>query len=124
MNSIRATFLAVSALALLGTTAAQAESYDGVHAPAGALGRSAVQAEAVRTAAARDQNVVRGSRGAETVAVSQARAGVQAEAVRTAAAPDQNVSSGSRVNSRVVSTMRNPVDVRAEAQARNTNAAQ
>ena len=67
---------------------------------------------------------MRGSRGAETVAVSQARAGVQAEAVRTAAAPDQNVSSGSRVNSRVVSTMRNPVDVRAEAQARGTNAAQ
>ena len=124
MNSIRATFLAVSALALLGATAAQAESYEGVHAPAGALDRGTVQAEAARAAAARDQNVVRGSRGAERVAVSQPRAGVQADAVRAAAAPDQNVSSGSRVNSRVVSTMRNPVDVRAEAQARGTVAAQ
>jgi hypothetical protein len=40
---------------------------------------------------------------------------VVAEAVRTAAAPDQNVSSGSRVNSKVVSTLQNPVDARAEA---------
>lgn len=124
MNSIRATFLAVSALALLGATAAQAESYEGVHAPVGTLARHAVQAEAVQAAAARDQNVERGSRGAETMAVSQPRARMQAEAVRTAAAPDQNVGSGSRVNSRVVSTMRNPVDLRAEAQARNARAGQ
>jgi hypothetical protein len=49
------------------------------------------------------------------VAVSTDRANVVAEAVRTAAAPDQNVSSGSRVNSKVVSTMQNPVDARAAA---------
>jgi hypothetical protein len=69
----------------------------------------------VRTATAPDQNVVRGSRGPETVAVSTDRARVIAEAVRTAAAPDQNVTSGSRVNSKVISTMQNPVDARAAA---------
>jgi hypothetical protein len=40
--------------------------------------------------------------------------------MRTAAAPDQNVTSGSRVNSKVVSTMQNPVDARAAA-AGNSN---
>ncbi|MET0207581.1 MAG: DUF4148 domain-containing protein [Variovorax sp.] len=110
--TIRSTFLAVSALALLGTTAVQAETYDGVHAPAGALSRADVHAEALRTASAPNQNVTRGSRGPETVAVSQDRDSVRAEAVRAASAPDQNVSSGSRVNSKVVSTLKNPVDVR------------
>jgi len=110
--NIRSTFLAVSALALLGTSAVQAETYAGVQAPVSALHRDAVHAEALRAASAPDQNVTRGSRGAETVGVSQDRAAVQAEAVRASAAPDQNVSSGSRVNSKVISTLRNPVDVR------------
>ena len=122
--NIRASFLAVSALALLGAAAALAEPYQGVQAPTAALDRAAVQAEARRTAAAPDQNVARGSRGPETVAVSQERARVQAEAVRTASAPDQNVASGSRVNSAVVSTLRNPVDARNEARARSTSAVQ
>ena len=116
--NIRTAFLAVSALALFGT-AAQAETYQGVHAPTAQVDRAAVQAEAVRTAAARDQNVVRGSRGAESIGVSKERALVQAEAVRTAAAPDQNVSSGSRVDSRVISTLPNPVDARTAASTRN-----
>ncbi|MNT53400.1 hypothetical protein D3C72_1904860 [compost metagenome] len=47
--------------------------------------------------------------------MSTDRARVIAEAVRTAAAPDQNVTSGSRVNSKVISTMQNPVDARAAA---------
>ncbi|RZL63303.1 MAG: hypothetical protein EOP81_13250 [Variovorax sp.] len=81
---MRTAFLAVSALALLGT-AAHAETYQGVHAP---------------------------TSGADRVAV-------QAEAVRTAAAPDQNVSSGSRVDSRVISTLPNPVDARTATAARN-----
>lgn len=111
--TIRHTFLAVSAIALLGVSAAQAENYSGVLlAPQGA-NRTDVMAEAVRTANAPNQNVVRGSRGAETMAVSQDRETVRAEAERAAGAPDQNVSSSSRVNSRVVSTQPNAADVRA-----------
>jgi hypothetical protein len=108
-------FLAVttlSALAGLASVAAQAESYDGVLTHASALSRADVDAEAVRTASAPNQNVVRGSRGAEpfkSVADSKA---VSQEAMRAAAAPDQNVSSGSRVNSKVISTMPHPMDVR------------
>ncbi len=110
---IRHTFLAVSAIALLGATAAQAESYQGVQTPPGGLKRADVMADAVRAANAPDQNVVRGSRGAERMAVSQDRGIARAEAERTAAAPDQNVSAGSRVDSRVVPTRPHPFDARA-----------
>lgn len=108
--------LAVAALSLAAAVGAQAEQYQGVQAPVSALSRADVQAQAVAAAQAKDQNVTRGSRGAETVAVSKDRALVQAEAVRTAHAPDQNVSSGSRVDSKVISTLQNPADVRAAAQ--------
>lgn len=108
--------LAAAALTLLAAAGAQAETYQGVNAPVSAKSRDDVNAEAVRAASAPNQNVTRGSRGAETVAVSQDRAIVEAEAVRTSYAPDQNVSSGSRVNSKVVSTMQNPMDARVQAQ--------
>jgi hypothetical protein len=108
---------AVSALAALGPIAAQAESYDGVHTHVSALSRADVDAEAMRTAAAPDQNVVRGSRGAEPFKAVADRAAVAQEAMRAAYAPDQNVSSGSRVNSKVISTMRNPMEQRAAAGA-------
>ncbi|WP_194274059.1 DUF4148 domain-containing protein [Variovorax paradoxus] len=110
-----AQLIAVGSFAMLAAAGAKAETYQGVHAPVSAMSRADVAAEAVRTAAAPDQNVVRGSRGPETMAVSTDRARVVAEAVRTAAAPDQNVTSGSRVNSKVISTMQNPVDARAAA---------
>lgn len=110
-----AQLVAVGSFAMLAAAGAKAETYQGVHAPVSAMSRADVSAEAVRTAAAPDQNVVRGSRGPETMAVSTDRARVVAEAVRTAAAPDQNVTSGSRVNSKVISTMQNPVDARAAA---------
>lgn len=113
--NIRSTFLAVSAIALLGATAAQAESYTGVQTSPGGLQRADVRADAVRAANAPDQNVTRGSRGAERVVVSQDRAIARGEAVRAAAAPDQNVSAGSRVNSRVVSTQPHPFDANASA---------
>jgi hypothetical protein len=106
-------FLAVtafSALAALGSIAAQAESYDGVHSHVSALSRADVDSEAIRTAAAPNQNVVRGSRGAEPFKAVADRAAVAQEALRAAYAPDQNVSSGSRVNSKVISTMRNPME--------------
>lgn len=114
--NIRRTFLAVSAIALLGTTAAaQAEDYPGVQTSPGALKRADVRADAVRVANAPDQNVVRGSRGDERVMVSQDRGIARAEALRAAVAPDQNVSAGSRVNSRVISTQPHPDDARASA---------
>lgn len=110
--------VAVASFAMLAAAGAKAETYQGVQPAVSAMSRAEVNAEAVRTASAPDQNVARGSRGAETMAVSADRASVAAEAVRAAAAPDQNVSSGSRVNSKVVSTLQNPVDARAVA--RNT----
>ena len=112
--------LAAAALTLLAATGAQAETYDGVQTVNSVRSRSEVNAEAVATASAPDQNVVRGSRGAETVAVSGDRAKVRAEAVRAASAPDQNVTSGSRFNSKVISTLPNPVDARAEAAKQNS----
>jgi hypothetical protein len=108
--------LAAAALTLLAASGAQAETYQGVNAAVSTKSRDEVNAEAVRTASAPNQNVTRGSRGPETVAVSKDRSLVEAEAVRTAAAPDQNVSSGSRVNSKVISTMQHPLDARVQAQ--------
>ena len=104
--------LAAAALSFLAAAGAHAETYQGVQAPVSAVSRADVEAEAARTASAPNQNVVRGSRGAEpfkSVADSKA---VSQEAMRAAAAPDQNVSSGSRVNSKVISTMPHPMDVR------------
>jgi len=112
--------VAVGSFALLAAAGAKAETYEGVQPLASAKSRAEVSAEAMRTASAPDQNVVRGSRGAETMAVSRDRAGVVFEAMRTSAAPDQNVTSGSRVNSKVISTLQNPVDARAAA-AGNSN---
>lgn len=55
--------LAAAALSLLAVTGgAHAESYDGVHVGVSALSRETVATEAVRTAAAPDQNVSSGSR--------------------------------------------------------------
>lgn len=111
--------LAAAALTLLAAVGAQAETYQGVNQAVSTKSRDEVNAEAVRAAAAPNQNVTRGSRGPETVAVSKDRAIVEAEAVRTAYAPDQNVTSGSRVNSKVISTLQNPVDARVQAQQGN-----
>ncbi|MDQ0085869.1 MULTISPECIES: DUF4148 domain-containing protein [Variovorax] len=108
--------LAAAALTLLAAVGAQAETYQGVNTAVSTKSRDEVNAEAVRAASAPNQNVTRGSRGPETVAVSKDRAIVQAEAVRTSYAPDQNVTGGSRVNSRVISTMQNPMDARVQAE--------
>ena len=121
MKSLSLTqIVALGSFALLAAAGANAESYEGVQPLASAMSRAEVNAEAVRAASAPDQNVVRGSRGAETMAVSRDRAGVVYEAMRAAAAPDQNVTSGSRVNSKVISTLQNPLDARAAA-AGNSN---
>jgi hypothetical protein len=108
--------LAAAALTLLAAVGAQAETYQGVNTAVSTKSRDEVNAEAVRAASAPNQNVTRGSRGPETVAVSKDRAIVEAEAIRTSYAPDQNVTGGSRVNSRVISTMQNPMDARVQAE--------
>ena len=108
--------LAVAVLSSLCALGASAEEYTGVQAPATALKRDAVNAEAVAAASAPNQNVPAASRVHPQLTASRDRAVVQAEAERTSSAPDQNVSAGSRVNSKVISTMENPVDVRARAQ--------
>jgi hypothetical protein len=92
-----------------------AEEYTGVQAPTSALKREDVNAEAVAAASAPDQNIPAAARPHGPLRSPRDRAVVQAEAERAAAAPDQNISASSRVNSRVISTMENPVDVRARA---------
>ncbi len=108
--------LAAAALTLFAAVGAQAETYQGVNTAVSTKSRDEVNAEAVRTASAPNQNVTRGSRGPETVAVSKDRSIVEAEAVRTAYAPNQNVTAGSRVNSKVISNMQHPMDVNVQAQ--------
>ncbi|MDA7418232.1 DUF4148 domain-containing protein [Xenophilus arseniciresistens] len=105
--------LAVAALSLAAAVGAQAETYQGVTDTVSARSRAEVQAEAVKAAQAPNQNVSSSSVVLSAPAAPRDRALVQAEAVRTAHAPDQNVSSGSRVDSKVISTLQNPVDVRA-----------
>ena len=57
--------IAAAALSLLAAAGAQAETYEGVQKPVSGLSRADVEAEAVRAAAAPNQNVTRGSRGAD-----------------------------------------------------------
>lgn len=106
--------LAAAALSLVAVAGAQAETYNGVAPVVSARSRDEVNAEAVKAAAAPDQNVVRGSRGAEKFTPMADPAAVRAQAVAAASAPDQNVVGGSRVNSRVISTMANPAAVAAK----------
>ena len=115
MNTSRR--LAAAAVTLLAALGAQAETYEGVAPSVSLRSRAEVNAEAVRAASAADQNVVRGSRGVEVFTPTARRDGVRAQAELAAAAPDQNVVAGSRVNSRVVSTLRHPAEVRAERAA-------
>ena len=115
--------IAAAALSLLAAAGAQAESYDGVQKPVSGLNRADVEAEAVRAAAAPNQNVTRGSRGADPFTSVADPAAVYSQAVATANAPDQNVTSGSRVNSRVISTMPNRAATLQQAQKDGTPAA-
>lgn len=115
---MKTSHLFAAALVAALAAGAQAETYEGVQAPVSALKRADVEVQAIGAANAKDQNVPRGSRVADTVAVRD-RAGVEAEAIRAASNPDQNVTPGSKVNSKVVSTMQHPVDARAEAAKNN-----
>jgi hypothetical protein len=60
--TVRQTFLAISAIALLGTSAAQAEIYQGVLVAPRDRDRADVMHDAMRTARAPGQNASAGSR--------------------------------------------------------------
>lgn len=115
--------LAAAALSILTAAGAQAETYDGVQAAVSAKSRDEVNTEAVRAAAAADQNIPRGSRGAEPFKSVADPAAVRAQAVATANAPDQNVVGGSKYNSRVISTMNKSAEPRVQAQKEGAAAA-
>ncbi|MEJ8845364.1 DUF4148 domain-containing protein [Variovorax rhizosphaerae] len=115
--------LSASALALL-AAGLHAETYEGVQAPVSAMSRDAVYSDAVRTAAAADQNIPRGSRGAERFVAQADAAVVRADAVYANYAPDQNVSRGSRFNSTVVSTMPHPLAAQVQASKKAPTVAQ
>lgn len=91
---------------ILATTAASWLLVSGAYAqvPAG-RSRAEVEAEAVAAARAPNQNVTRGSRGAETFNSVADPERMRQQAIDAAHAPNQNVTSGSRVNSKVISTM-------------------
>lgn len=99
--------LALAALGLI-AAAAQGETYDGVHQFVSTKSADVARAEAVATASAPDQNVVPGSRGALPFKAVADSAKVRADAVAAAYASDTNVVPGSRVNSKVISTFKNP----------------
>lgn len=113
--------LAAAAFSVLAAAGAQAESYDGVHKSVSAVSRADIEAEAVRAASAPNQNVTRGSRGADPFTSTADAAAMRAQAIATANAPDQNVTGGSRVNSRVISTM--PARAATQVQAQQGGAA-
>lgn len=92
--------LATSALSF----GVQAEEYNGVQSITSSRDSAEVSAEAVKAAHAPNQNVTRGSRGADPFTSTADSAAVSKQAWATSHARDQNVVSGSRVNSKVVST--------------------
>ncbi|VWX58759.1 conserved exported hypothetical protein [Burkholderiales bacterium 8X] len=118
MKSAR--ILSAVALSLLAAAGAvHAETYDGVHKSTSGLSRADVQAEAVRAASAPNQNVTRGSRGADPFTSTADIAAMRAQAIATANAPDQNVTGGSRYNSRVISTMKNRFEPSVQAASKS-----
>ena len=113
--------LITAALSLSIVALAHAETYEGVHSATSVKSRAEVAAEAERAAAAPNQNVTRGSRGADPFTSTASREAVTAEAIEKNNAPDQNVTGGSKYNSRVISTMKRPAPVQAQ-QARPATA--
>lgn len=81
MNATTTRLLAAVAFALMASTgAAHAEEYQGVQQVSGQRARADVAAEAVAAAHAANQNVTRGSRGADAFKSSADRADVRAAA--------------------------------------------
>lgn len=96
--------IAAAALSILAAAGAQAETYEGVHAPVSANSRAAVNAEAV--VAARSENVnsdVVSSRVAPALTASADRSVIRSQAVAAAHAPNQNLYREAFANSTVPS---------------------
>lgn len=115
--------LAAAALSILAAAGAQAETYQGVQSTVSAKSRDEVSAEAVSAAAAADQNIPRGSRGAERFNPVADPAAVRAQAIATANAADANVTPGSKYNSRLISTMNKSTEPQVQAQKEGAAAA-
>ena len=96
--------IAAAALSILAAAGAQAETYEGVHAPVSANSRADVNAQAV--AAARSENPYAdgtSSRVAPALTASADRSIIRAQAVATAHEPNQNLDRKAFVNSVVPS---------------------
>jgi len=108
--------IAAAALTLVAAMGAQAETYEGVTQAVSSKSRDEVNTEAVRAAAAPNQNVTRGSRGPETVKPMADVDAMYQQAVATAHAADQNVTRGSR-GPETVKPMADPAKVYNDAVA-------
>lgn len=92
--------IAAAALSILAAAGAQAETYEGVHAPVSANSRADVNAQAV--AAARSENPyaeASSSRVAPSLTASADRSVIRDQAVATAHEPNQNLDRKAFVNS-------------------------
>lgn len=101
--------IAAAALSILAAAGAQAETYDGVHAPVTFNSRAEVNAQAV--IAARSANPYAEGYAAAVPAVltsARHRADVRAEAVAAAHAPNQNVRRESFAGSVIPAQFYNP----------------
>jgi hypothetical protein len=98
MNALK--IIAAAALSILAAAGAQAETYDGVHAPVSANSRADVNAQAV--VAARTDNPyaeATSSRVAPALTASADRSAIRAQAVATAHEANQNLDRKAFVNS-------------------------
>jgi len=96
--------IAAAALSILAAAGAQAETYEGVHAPVSTYSRAEVQAQA--EIAARSENPygdAASSRVAPVLSASADRSSVRATAVAAAHSPNQNLKREAFVNSVVPS---------------------
>ena len=92
--------IAAAALSILAAAGAQAESYEGVHAPVSTHSRAEVNAQAV--VAARSENPYAdgvSSRVAPALTASADRSVIRSQAVATAHEPNQNLDRKAFVNS-------------------------
>jgi len=99
--------LAAAAFSMLAVAGAQAENYQGVQQVNALNSRANVEAQAVATAHAPNQNVTNGSRVAPALSTSTSRAAVAEQAVQAAHAANQNLDRKAFVNSTVPSEYTN-----------------
>ena len=91
--------IAIAVMAASG--AAHAETYEGVQSITSVKTRAEMNAQAVATASAPNQNVTNGSRVTPALVSSTSRAAVAEQAVAAAHAPNQNLDRKAFVNSAI-----------------------